>query len=49
VNFEIDAATVLAILVEKSQTQPLLAAWIEAAQWQAAAMATNPPSEDDDG
>lgn len=48
VTFQIPAEAVLALLVEKAQTQPLLAAWIEAAQWQAAAItATQPDPETD--
>lgn len=52
VDFEVDAATVLAVLAEKAQREPLLAAWLEAAQWQAVAITQNQTDEDegdDDG
>jgi hypothetical protein len=48
VDFEVDAAVVLAILAEKAQREPLLAAWLEAAQWQAVAIQQQ-PEQDDDG
>ena len=44
-NFEVDAAVVLAILAEKARSEPLLAAWLEAAQWQAAALSTQTEDE----
>lgn len=47
-DFEVDAAAVLEILIMKARTEPLLAAWIEAAQWQAVAIANNQNETDDD-
>ena len=50
-EYQTDAATVLTILTEKARTEPLLAAWLEAAQWQAVAITQQPDEAepDDDG
>jgi hypothetical protein len=41
VDYQVDAGIVMAILAEKARSEPLLAAWLEAAQWQAVAVTQN--------
>ncbi len=45
-QFKTAPEMVLAVLIERAQTEPILAAWIEAAQWKVAAI-TERAADDD--